>query len=205
MRINDRKEDTRNIRQTYYIFCLKKSEANYFNGFRCSLRDKVNINIVTKIIDVDAENLVNGVVKFKNTNKWRFDRNDKFYVVIDRDPGNNTKQQIINAFVIGWNNNIKIIISNIAIEVWFLMHYMEFRQSWQTVEKYVKKLTNLMWEEYVKNEEKIYEKLKDKTLIAIKNAKNVEKNIRITDPSTDLRFYEPYTSVYKLVENLIKV
>lgn len=204
MRTKKRKEDARNVRQTYYLFCWWKSEVNYFNGFRSTLRDKVNIKIVTKVMDVDAESLVNKVVKFKDTNKIKFDRNDKFYVVIDRDPGNNTKQQIINAFTIGWNNNIKILISNIAIEVWFLMHYMEFMQSWQTVEKYVKKLTNLMWEEYVKNDEKIYEKLKDKTLIAIKNAKNVEKNIKSADSNIDLRFYEPYTSIYKLVENLIK-
>jgi len=204
MRTRRRKEGVRKVRQTYIIFCSWKSEENYFNGFRNLLRDKTNIKIETKFMNLNAESLVDKVVKMKNNNKWNLDGNDKFYVIIDRDSGNNTEQQIINAFNMGENNNIKILISNISIEVRFLMHFMVFSQSWQTVDKYVKKLTKLLGCEYIKNDTMIYEKLKDKTLTAIKNAKTAEKNIKNVDPNVKLYFYEPYTSVYKLVELLIK-
>ena len=203
MRTRGRKEETRKVRQTYILFCSWKSEINYFNGVRKSLRDKTNIKIETKLIDLDAQSLVEKVKRIKEKNSW--DRNDKYYVIIDRDPWNNSEKQILKAIQIANENWIKVLISNISIEVRFILHFELFNSSWYSVEKYMKKLSNLLWTEYIKNDPLIFDKLRINVENAIRYAKKLETKQKTINPNVELCFCEPYTSVYKLMEKLIKI
>jgi hypothetical protein len=196
-----RKTWIRNKRKTYFIYCWWKTEKLYFQWMRKDLSTKINIEII-EMWWLDCVSLLQKTIKEKQT-RW-FDPMDKYYLIIDRDPWNNSEVQIKKIMKNSTDNSITTIINNISIEVWFIMHYKCFMEWNNTVEKYIKKLSKLMWCKYSKTDENIYLKLSDKTTIAIENSIKNEKILKETCENTPVYLNEPYTNMYNLINDIRK-
>lgn len=202
--IKPRIKNNKDMRKTFYLYCWWKTEKFYLSWIKKELSNKTNIKIVT--MDFwwkDCLTLLKKSISEKKI-RWK-DPLDFYYIIIDRDPGNNTEEQFKEIIKLSWDNNITPIISNISIEVRFLMHFSCYMEWNWSVSKYIKKLSKLLNCKYSKTDENIYEKLKWKTLSAINNAKQNEKFL-IENSSTEYIFQnEPYTSMHKLVSILLNI
>nr|WP_129409637.1 RloB family protein [Marinitoga lauensis] len=122
---------------------------------------------------------------------------DQIWFVFDKDE---VKDQDFNNTINKLEKNgYKAIYSNPCFELWYLLHY-DFYQASLSKEHCLKKLKEKI-PEYEKNSEDMYNKLKDKMEIAIDNAKKLE------ELKKDIKSFSkknPYTNVYKLVEELKK-
>ena len=151
-----RRTRTRNKRKTYFIYCWWKTEKLYFQWMRRDLSTQINIEII-EMWWLDCVSLLKKLLKEKKA-RW-YDTMDKYYLIIDRDPLNNTKEQIKKTMKESLDNDITTIINNISVEVRFIMHFKCFMRWNNTVEKYIKELNKLMWLTYSKTDEDIYYKL----------------------------------------------
>jgi len=137
----------------------------------------------------------------KAIKKIQKDKLDSFFMVFDRDPWNNTPQQLEEIKKLAKDKGVELIMSNKSFEVWLLLHFDKFNKKVLRNEEYEKLLTALLWKFYQKNDPKLYEYIKDNTTNAIENAKWLEK--QHIDNGEDLYVAEPYTSMHKLVEKII--
>jgi hypothetical protein len=140
------------------------------------------------------------LIKFIKQKKQEItlDADNVFYLVLDRDPLNNTKEQFQEIQKYCEDNDVKLIISNRAFELWYLLHYEVFSKEGKTVEDYMKVLSKKLWYVYKKKSD-IYFDLKDKIPYAIKNAKALK--IRYWE-EFDLINSDPFSNVYEMVEDI---
>jgi hypothetical protein len=197
-RLNRQKKvRTKSIDKRILIVCeATRTEPNYSSGFQKELRSK---SIKEKVfLDIKPAgkvslSLVEETISLKEEDK----EYDQVWCVFDRDfkAENNNQQNFNTAIKLAKKNDINLAISNDAFELWFLLHY-EYYQSQTHRSKLSSKLSDRLDVDYQKNCDYMYEKLKDKQIDAIKNAKklwhecNEDYNIN------------PSTTVFKLVEIL---
>ena len=184
----------RRIKDTILILCEgKETEPNYFKSFKKDL-DKFGIKIDIEIegIGYNTDLLVKKAIKLKQK------REDiiEVWCVFDRD--NFKEKHFKDAFVLARENKIEIAYSIECFEIWFLLHF-DYIKSAISRKDYNKKLSKLLHKKYKKNAKDMYNLLKNKQEIAIKNAKKLENNY-----SNMMKIYDrnPSTTVYKLVERL---
>jgi hypothetical protein len=184
-----RKENTRECKKTIFIYCNgKETEPNYFNSFREKLKlSGVKIEVVG--LDYNSKSLVDYVIENKPSEY------DEIWCVFDKDDF----KDFDNAITKAENNKINVAYSNECFELWYYLHF-EYLKSALHRDKYEEKLTKKLGQKYEKNYKGMYDILKDKQKIAIKNAKKLEnENIHQNKiPSQS----NPSTTVYKLVEVL---
>lgn len=135
---------------------------------------------------------------------------DQVWVVFDRDDF--PVRNIQKAQKLAKDNNINIAFSHECFELWYLLHF-DYLDIPIHREKYKAKLTQRMQQNRLLTQKEIYEKngknmfdLLDKfQSTAIQNCKRLEKHHHecgVQDYDIDKK--KPYTSVYKLVEELNK-
>jgi hypothetical protein len=196
--IKSRISKTRELHKTFRIFCGWKTEKIYFDALQ---KDYPNIRIETKLHWKAWINLIEFTKK--EVKKIKRDKLDLIFIIFDRDEWNNTREQLEHVISEAIDNNIEPIISNKSFEVWLLMHFEKFLKLVSSVEEYEKILTKHFWKEYNKTDIEIYSKTKANLNWAIKNSKKVEEYHQ--ESSVDnVRFCEPYTEVYKLLEKIIQ-
>ena len=180
--------------QRYLIVCEdKKSGADYLRSF------KVSSELVEIVIEGGAGNTDGLVQRALNWRQAAIDRKEPYagvWCVFDRDefPLKNFNR----AFEIaGPYRDVHIIWSNESFELWYLLHF-ELRETpigrVQIIEE-LEKSTRL-GSRYKKVKTPAYDLLKDKTEIAIKNA-------RILCDRMDPKYCNPSTRVHVLVRRLL--
>ncbi|MCK5538204.1 RloB domain-containing protein [bacterium] len=104
-----------------------KTEIIYFdyiqkNKKSLNISDLISIEIVNKIDTNSAPKWVGSLLNdFKK--EYGFDKKtDKFWAIIDRDPGNNSAKQINEFIADMYSDGYYIGLSNPTFELWLLMH-----------------------------------------------------------------------------------
>ncbi|MFQ8661601.1 MAG: RloB family protein [Clostridia bacterium] len=174
-----------------------KTEEIYFKNFnsrQCIIKFSTGNS-------TDPVGIVKDLIRFIENDIGR-EKDDKYYVVIDTDINQNKQSQIDKARELAIENGIEFITSIPTFEYWYILHFEYTTKIYNSSEA----VQNAMKEKikgYTKSMN-IYNLLKEKTDVAIKNAKEVEKYHLKEGKSLDNENSNPYTGVYKVVEELIR-
>lgn len=187
MDLRGRSENSRNVQKRVLIVCEgARTEPKYFESFKvfkyCSV---VGSGSNTVSVIKHAIRLMAGE-KFQEV-----------WCVFDRDSF--PKKNVKAALELAKNNKIKVALSNESFELWYVLHF-EYLDTKITRHAYCQRLGSLLGKQYEKNDASMFEQLKGRQIVAIKNAKRLEKTMLI--PGVCVVDSYPYTTVYKLVERL---
>jgi len=188
-----RRVNTREIRQRLLIVCEgKKTEPNYFKGFRLSNRlSTVWIEVIG--LGRNTVGLVEEARKLK-----RQDDYDQVWCVFDKDDF--SSDDFNHAIELAPRHNIRVAYSNQAFELWYLLHF-NYIDTGVSRDSYQQKLTERLGHPYKKNDAKMYEILRDKQETAIRNAEKLLQNYGDNHNPAD---NNPCTTVHLLVIELNK-
>lgn len=174
-----------------------KTEKIYFNNFnsrQCIIK-------FSKGNSTEPIGIVQDLINFIKSNEIELEENDKVYAVFDTDVGQNKKQRIEEAKSLAAENGVEIITSTPTFELWFLLHFgfttKVFVSNKALKEELARKIPN-----YSKINN-TYLTVKDLTGQAIENAKRLEQYQLKEGQALDSETCNPYTGVYKAVEELI--
>lgn len=174
-----------------------KTEEIYFKNFntrRCIIKFSTGNS-------TDPVGIVSDVLNFIDKEIERED-DDKYYVVLDTDVNQDKQSQIDKAKKLAIDNGVEFITSTPTFEYWYRLHFGYTAKTYNSS----KEVQNDLKDEisgYTKSMN-TYPILRDKTDIAIKNAKRVEKQHLDLGQALDNEKCNPYTAAYKVVEELIK-
>ncbi len=181
------------------IFTEGDTERYYFESIRDELRLRdVSIEIIPMGTH-HPKSIMASIVKEKCALS-REDEEDcktEWWAVFDRDkhPGFN---DVIN--LAKQHSDIYVAYSNVCFELWILLHF-QYMEAAIGQRDYCKKLSVLLGKKYEKNDTDIYDLIKDKEPVAIKNAKKLEAMHNKNGVKSPFR-RDPSTTVYRLVERL---
>lgn len=199
----DRKRDTKKRKPKRVILVSyegdNKTEKNYLENFKS--RDKQYRIIEVPGNDTDPVSLVKQTNEKTEKENLDLKSYDKAYCIFDTDAKKEKVKEIEKAINLAKKKKIIPIVSTPCIELWFLLHY-ELTTAELTNKSVIEKLKTHC-HKYDKNYN-IYDDIKNYTNDAIKKAKWLE-NYQIEN-GKKLQTIEanPYTEMYKLVEELIK-
>ncbi len=176
-----------------------KTEKNYLNNF--SKRDNDYIIKYVPGNETDPVSLVKQTIKKSNILELDLLEDDIAYCLFDTDIKVEKNMQIDAAIKLAEENNINPIVSSPCIELWFLLHYY---YSTATVNNYevIEKLRTY-YPKYEKNCD-IYPNIEDKLKTAITNSKKLEKYQLQNNKKLQKVEANPYTEMYKVIEEFIK-
>lgn len=176
-----------------------KTEKNYLSNF--SGRDKDYIIKPVPGNETDPINLVRQTIQKVKDLSLDLSEDDKAYCVFDTDTKPEKNIQIESAIKLAKDNDIIPIVSAPCVELWFLLHY-EYTTAVINSNDVIERLKK-HYPKYEKNCN-IYSEIKDRVDIAIKNSKKLEKYQKQNNKKLQTVDTNPYTEMYKLVEELMK-
>ena len=174
-----------------------KTEKTYFKNFnsrKCIIK-------FSKGNSTDPVGIVKDLLKFIDTEIER-EENDKYYAIFDTDVSKGLQNQINEAKKLAKKNGVEIITSTPTFEFWYILHFLYTTKVYSSSENVIEDLINEV-KQYEKNMN-LYPIIKENTKFAIENAKKVEKYHIDLGQELDNEKCNPYTSAYKIVEELIK-
>lgn len=187
----------RDLRKQFLLFVEgKKTEVNYFGKFSR-----------TRVIPIDAQNLelVQQAIVKKGIEEARWGKLDTWCVIdIEGATGKNL-EKIVAAIALGRKNNITVVFSNRAIEIWFYLHGGYSAKptiNIQECEDMVSSvLTKILGKKvvYQKNMPDIFYYLRNHIPTAIANAERLMRKNVNGNPGEN-----PSTTVHMLVKELIR-
>lgn len=199
------KRESKNLDDVKMILIVcegTRTEPNYFNQYKSVI---YGMEIETIGAQSNTYQVVEAAISKMSERKY-----DQVWAVFDKDSFPN--EHIERARKLAKENNIKIAFSHECFELWYLLHFNYYNTAISRA-NYETKLTQIMRDKMLISDKEKYEK--NSTIIfqlfepyqesAIKNAKTLEKHHEdqgIIDAQIDKK--RPYTSVYKLVEELNK-
>lgn len=189
-----RRIDTKEVKPRILVVCEgKKTEPNYFKGFKVSTVDlviepagAVHVSVVERAIELVAQD----------------GDYEEVWCVFDRDKHITNPQDTAlfnSALEKASASGVRVAYSNDAFELWYLLHF-NYVDSQILRADYVAKLRDILGT-YKKNDPNMYGKLEDKMETAIRNAKKLYDECDKTDPANA----DPSTTVFMLVERLMEL
>lgn len=149
----------------------------------------------------DPIGMAKDLVKFIKNEEISAKYGDKVYLLLDTDVNEDKDEQIKKAKEICDKNGIELITSTPTFEIWYLLHYgymtKVFQNSKQVKEKIEERIKG-----YSENMN-VFPIIANKTNKAIQNAKKLEKFQEQNGKDLFSEESNPYTSIYKVVEELI--
>lgn len=176
-----------------------KTEKNYFSNF--SNRNKDYIIKPVPGNETDPVHLVTQTIQKSKDLSLDLLEDDKAYCIFDTDMKIEKNMQIDIAIKMAKENNIIPIVSAPCVELWFLLHY-EYTTAIISNNDVINRLRKY-YPKYEKNCN-IYSEIKDRIDIAIENSKKLEKYQQQNNKKLQTVEANPYTEMYKIVEDLIK-
>lgn len=174
-----------------------KTETNYFRNFS-SRECKIKFSTGNR---TDPVGMAEDLVKYIKDEDISTEYGDKIYLLIDIDVNQNKQELINKAKIICDQHNIELIVSNPTFEYWYILHFGITNKSYQNSKQAKTELRKILGD-YTESMD-VFEIIKDKTQSAIANAKQVEKLQQDTGCVLYSEQCNPYTAVYKVVEELI--
>lgn len=176
-----------------------KTEEIYFNNFQ-KRENPYNIKFAYGH-DTDPVGMINSLISYMKKEDISITNGDKIYCVFDADIDINKQKNIDEAIKLASDNGIEIILSIPCFEIWYRLHFSYTSKVYLSNKEIINDLKN-----YIPNYEKninVYDIVKDKTDIAIKNCKRLEKEQIKCGKKINNINCNPYTSIYKPVEYMI--
>lgn len=176
-----------------------KTEEIYFNNFQ-KRENPYNIKFAYGH-DTDPVGMINSLISYMKKEDISITNGDKIYCVFDADIDINKQKNIDEAIKLASDNGIEIILSIPCFEIWYRLHFSYTSKVYLSNKEIINDLKN-----YIPNYEKninVYDIVKDKTDIAIKNCKRLEKEQIKCGKDINNINCNPYTSIYKPVEYMI--
>lgn len=199
-KFEQRKRNKRNRQKNSFVIIgcegENKTEKNYFRNFQ----SKKCIIKFARGNSTDPEGIVQDIINFAS--EIEIDENDKVYAVFDTDVNQNKQKKIEDAKKLAKKNGVEIITSTPTFELWFLLHFCYTTKPFISNSDLINDLKRYL-EKYVKNDN-TYLKIKDFTEKAIENSKKLEQYQLNSGQALDNEKCNPYTAVYKVVEELVK-
>lgn len=103
------------MRESFLIFCEGPTEVGYFSSFRKKAKPVSGGNALA---------VVQNAIAYKNASDRRY---DQYWVVFDKD--DTIEQHFEEAIRLAIKNDIRPAWSNQAFELWFILHYRDFRHA----------------------------------------------------------------------------
>ena len=183
----------------------RETEPNYFRGLRDeeSIREK----FVLEIRKGRGGSPLYAVQRAVEEIEKAASRNEEFdeaWCVLDIEHAGQNPQ-LIQARALAGRHEIRLALSNPSFECWLLAHFERTARSFANCDQVVEQL-NKFWrktigQDYEKNDEKIYQRVRLFTHTAITNSRWVrEEHFKKTK---DLAECNSATEVYRLVERLL--
>ncbi len=176
-----------------------KQKKKYLSNF--SGRDK---NYIIKPVpgnETDPVNLVKQTIQKVQALSLDLLEDDKAYCIFDADMKTEKNMQIEAAIKLAKDNNVIPIVSTPCVELWFLLHY-EYTTAVISSNDVIERLKK-HYPKYEKNCN-IYLEIKDRINTAIENSKKLEKYQKQNNKKLQTVEANPYTEMYKIVEELMK-
>ena len=185
----------------------KQTEPNYFRGLRDEDCVRENFAVIVKagagktpLETVEKAIELAGSAKRKGKDFGY----DKVWCVLDVEQAGENPH-LAEARQRARENDICVVLSNPAFEVWFVAHFERTTKSFVDCERLIDYLDKHWQREfggkYEKNDPKVYRHLCDRTENAIRNAKTV-REVDFSDKQ-DIVDCNSATEVYKIVETLL--
>jgi RloB-like protein len=178
------------LRESFLIFCEGATEVGYFNFFRKRAKLMHGGN---------ALKIVQNSITYKDKSSKKF---DQYWVVFDKDE--TSHPDFNRAIEIAEANGINVAWGNQAFELWFILHYQDFRRECHR-NKY-----EMMLKEYIpwyyaggKSEEqgrKLHQHTFSLIPVAIQNARNGFESFDQVMPASQK---ESCTKLYVLIEKIL--
>lgn len=171
-----------------------KSSADYF---RCFPIDAKRIEVLVEGTGMNTNSLVRAAIRARDKALKNHAPYSQVWCVFDRDSF--PKKNYTQAFDLARAHKVRTAWSNEAFELWYLLHF-DYFDSAISREQYAGKLLKRGLK-YDKADRGVYETIRDKQEIAIKNAKKLERywnEKRCKHPEQE----NPSTNVHELVELL---
>lgn len=174
-------------RKTILVVCQgEQTEPNYFKKFGSEW-----LTVRIEKVGKDTISVINKAKKLKK-------EFEEIWVVFDKDDFDDSTFD--NAIQSARSSKIKVAYSNECFEVWYILHF-EFLNTEIPRTEYFTKLEKIFDCKYAKNNDFMYERLKNRMGIAIANAKRLMDLYGTSShPSKD----NPSTTVHLLVQELIE-
>jgi len=197
-----REKKKRQPNKRILILCEgEKTEPYYFQGLKS---DKYTRNKLSALrIEISdtkkntAKELVIEAKQFKKNAEREKNPYDNIWVVFDKDGYSKHPQ----AFDQANSNDIRIAFSSISFEFWFLLHFQYTTKVFKKADDVINFLkNNKFMPDYEKNNNN-YSILKDKTDLAIANAKKLRINVHDIDDgikTNDKKLQQNYSKVNKV-------
>lgn len=182
--------EIQDAKPSIFIICEgKKTEPNYFSGFRLS-----HVKVVG--IGHNTVSLVEYALQFK-------EEYDEIWCVFDQDSHINKFDSAISKC----KGNVYAAYTNEAFELWYLLHFKDIQadtgitraQYCEILDVYLPQQRGRNRPKYCKNDSNIYQKLLQYQPLAIKRAKALKDRYYAYLPNSQKK---PITTVYLLVERL---
>ncbi len=170
-----------------------ETEKRYFSKFKSR---KCNIELCPGN-ETDAKGMLEKLISYIIKKDIKKEYGDSLYLIVDIDNNKDKFDRLINLKASCDQHGIKIIISNSSFELWFLLHFIYSTKKFSNKEL----ITEL--KKYINNYDKsieVYELIKNRTNIAIRHSKDLVEFHNIDG----IEFYNPYTNVYEIVEDLLE-
>jgi hypothetical protein len=194
----NQKRGKRKVKRRLFIVCEgKKTEPNYLNGFLkdCNFRGRpVEVRVV-KVEKNTAKELV------EKADALREIPGDEVWAVFDKN--GYTKHH--EAFKRAKDKRVNIAFSSISFEYWILIHFEYSTRPFDSADKIIRYLKSKGYMNYEKNDETIYDAIKDRTITAVTHAKKVRKYQHEANPGCKTYELNPYTNIDDLIEAIHKI
>jgi len=186
----------------------KETEPDYLNGLK--REDAVRRRFVIKVSKgrgKSPEETVKRAIDRQERATNREEDYDEVWCLVDVEEATTERRDSLGrAVTTARQNNITLCLSNPSFEVWLLSHFEKKGRSYKNGDAVIVEL-NKHWQkhcrqDYRKNDERVYDRVADRTPIAISNAKWVRKNHH--RDRADTVDANSSTEVYRLVEHLIE-
>ena len=187
-------ENTRELRRFLIVCEGEKTEPNYFRQFpeNPEIYDRIDIHGT----GYSTMSLINEAIRLQAEALKKKKPYIEVWCVFDKDDF--PIEHFQNAIILAAKNRIKCAYSIEAFELWFMLHY-NFYEAALSRNQYNEKLTELLGKKYQKNDEGMYQLLKNRQNTAIHNA----RKLYTQQHELPLAKQNPITTVFKLVERLM--
>jgi len=184
----------------------RETEFNYFNGFKQALhrfwKSKADDVIVLDIKSAESKTTANQIIERAEKEKASATLDYlEIWCVFDKDNDTQNSPGDYNEIIDtrAKSKGLRVAYSNPAFELWYLLHFCYHHVELQYDSCCEKELTRYLKEEYKKSDPKLFDKVKEKQAIAIKNAKRLMEK---WEGRTDFANHNPSTTVHELVTML---
>lgn len=178
MRITQKKRGIVTRKRTpIYLMQVEGNNRTEKNYLKAIGKDKKVRIVFTKGNYTDPINMAKNLLKEIEKEDLKNKNGDKAYCIFDTDIELSKQKQIDIAYQLLSKKTIaEIILSNPCFEYWFILHFSRENHAFNSNDEVMEALKKYI-PEYEKNKN-CYLLLQDKTEVAVKNAKAVEKTHR---------------------------